>query len=55
MRVHRNTPRGLREKHYQRALTLELQTLGVKKRNQTRLDARSLFSRWNLEDCDHRN
>jgi GxxExxY protein len=26
MRVHRNTPRGLREKHYQRALTLELQT-----------------------------
>ena len=29
MRVHRNTPRGLREKHYQRALTLELQTLGL--------------------------
>lgn len=29
MRVHRNTPRGLREKHYQRALTHELQTLGL--------------------------
>jgi GxxExxY protein len=29
MRVHRNTPRGLREKHYQRALTRELQTLGI--------------------------
>lgn len=25
MRVHRNTPRGLREKHYQRALTAEMQ------------------------------
>lgn len=29
MRVHRNTPRGLREKHYQRALTRELQHLGL--------------------------
>jgi GxxExxY protein len=29
MRVHRNTPRGLREKHYQRALTRELQTLNL--------------------------
>jgi GxxExxY protein len=25
MRVHRNTPRGLREKHYQRALTAEME------------------------------
>jgi GxxExxY protein len=29
MRVHRNTPRGLREKHYQRALTAEMQKDGL--------------------------
>jgi GxxExxY protein len=29
MRVHRRMPRGLREKHYQRALTLELRTAGL--------------------------
>jgi GxxExxY protein len=29
MRVHRNTPRGLREKHYQRALTRELHRIGL--------------------------
>jgi GxxExxY protein len=29
MRVHRNTPRGLREKHYQRALTAEMAKDGL--------------------------
>jgi GxxExxY protein len=29
MRVHRNTPRGLREKHYQRALTQEMRNDGL--------------------------
>jgi GxxExxY protein len=29
MRVHRNTPRGLREKHYQRALTAEMRKDGL--------------------------
>src|SRR5690242_2756949 len=29
MKVHRNTPRGLREKHYQTALTAELHAAGL--------------------------
>jgi GxxExxY protein len=29
MRVHRNTPRGLREKHYQRSLTAEMRKDGL--------------------------
>jgi GxxExxY protein len=41
MRVHNNTPRGLREKHYQRALTQEMQNDGLIVIQEHRIELRS--------------
>jgi GxxExxY protein len=46
MRVHRNTPRGLREKHYQRALTLELQRIGLTSIEEYKLEVHDNQNQW---------
>ncbi|QZZ21827.1 GxxExxY protein [Leptothermofonsia sichuanensis E412] len=38
MKVHRNTPRGLREKHYQRALTIAMREDGLLVEEEYRLE-----------------
>ena len=46
MRVHRNTPRGLREKHYQRALTLELRRIGLNSIEEHHLELYDIQEQW---------
>ncbi len=46
MRVHRQTPRGLREKHYQRALARELQRIGLNTQEEYQIEIYDTQHQW---------